>query len=214
MNNTPNTEIRSPGAAGEHAIVLAAKRGDAQAFEILFKRSRPKIFAIAMRYTRVREDAEDIVQQTFLKAFIHLHKFEGKSSFCTWLTRVAINEALMLLRHGRALREASIDDSSEVEAAMHRTEIPDSGPDPETNYLKREETESLAAAINELKVGLRTAVVLRELGELSIAETARCMGLSVCAAKARVFQGRRKLRQTFGRPGVTPKRVQRLAAAA
>lgn len=214
MNNTPNTEIRSPGAAGEHAIVLAAKRGDAQAFEILFKRSRPKIFAIAMRYTRVREDAEDIVQQTFLKAFIHLHKFESKSSFCTWLTRVAINEALMLLRHGRALREASIDDSSEDEAAMHRTEIPDSGLDPETNYLKREETESLAAAINELKVGLRTAVVLRELGELSIAETARCMGLSVCAVKARVFHGRRKLRQTFGRPGVTPKRVQRLAAAA
>jgi RNA polymerase sigma-70 factor (ECF subfamily) len=210
MSGKPNATIASMKPAGDHTIALAAKRGDQRAFGILFERYQPKIFAVALRYTRVPEDAEDIVQQTFQKAFIHLHQFEGKSSFYTWLTRIAVNEALMLLRRGRALREVPIDNSSED----YRPEIHDSGPDPETNYLKREETEALAAAINELKAGLRTAVVLRELGELSIAETARCMGLSVGAVKARVFQGRRKLRQTFERPGVASKRARRLAVAA
>lgn len=214
MNNTPNTEIRSSGAAGEHAIVLAAKRGDAQAFEILFKRCQPKIFAIAVRYTRVREDAEDIVQQTFLKAFIHLHEFEGKASFYSWLTRIAINEALMFLRRVRALREVSIDNSGEHGTATPDLEIPDAGPDPEANFLKQEETEALSAAIGKLRVGLRTAIKLRELSELSTKETARCMGLSVGAIKARVFHGRTKLHNALRRRGVAPKRVQRLAVAA
>jgi RNA polymerase sigma factor (sigma-70 family) len=106
--------------------------------------------ARAATLTWVPEDAEDVVQQTFQQAFIHLHKFQGKSSFCTWLTRIAMNEALMLLRNDRARREVSIDNSSEDEATSHGLEIPDSGPDPEANYLNREETEALAAATNKL----------------------------------------------------------------
>jgi RNA polymerase sigma-70 factor, ECF subfamily len=101
------------GGQGEEAmLVLAAKNGDAHAFEILIRRYQRRILAVAQRFTRIREDAEDVVQQSFQKAFIHLHKFEGKSCFSTWLTRIAINEALMLLRRGRGLREVSIDDTS------------------------------------------------------------------------------------------------------
>src|SRR5271169_6190932 len=81
--------------ATDQALVATAKMGDEEAFETLVKRHRPRIFALALRYTRVREDAEDIVQQTFQKTFVYLHNFEGKSSFLTWLTRIAINEALM-----------------------------------------------------------------------------------------------------------------------
>src|SRR5215475_10587976 len=125
MNNKPNTAIVPSNAAGDHVRALAAKRGEAQAFEILFERYQPKIFATALRFTRVREDAEDIVQETFQKAFIHLHQFEGKSSFSTWLTRIAINEALMLLRKGRARREVSIDDSNIEEGAARALEILD-----------------------------------------------------------------------------------------
>src|ERR1700757_3900640 len=88
---------------GDEALVAAAKRGDELAFERLVRRHRPRIFALALRYARVREDAEDIVQQTFQKAFVYLHRFQGKSSFSTWLSRIAINEALMLLRRGRML---------------------------------------------------------------------------------------------------------------
>ena len=119
----------------------------------------------------------------------------------------------MLLRRGRALREVSIDNSSAVETDDSRLDIPDSSPDPEANCLKREGIEVLSAAINELTLGLRTAIQLRELAELSIQETARRMGLSVGAVKARVFQGRRKLRRTLGRLEITPKRLQRSAVA-
>ncbi len=100
------------GQDEEATLVLAAKSGDGHAFEILIERYQIRILAIARRFTRIREDAEDIVQQSFQKAFVHLHKFEGKSSFSTWLTRIAINEALMLLRRGRSLRELSINDLS------------------------------------------------------------------------------------------------------
>ena len=211
MNNTADKGITFSELAGDHAIALAAKRGDERAFGFLFERYQPKIFAVALRYTRVPEDAEDVVQQTFQKAFIHLHHFEGKSSFRTWLTRIAINEALMLLRRARGLREVPIDNSSDDEPATDGREISDSSPDPEANYLKREEAEALSAAINKLRVGLRTAIELRELAELSTRETARRMGLSVAATKARVFQARRKLGKTLRRLGVAPSGVQPLA---
>src|SRR5438094_7000606 len=95
------------GQGEEAALVLAAKRGDGHAFEVLIGRYQRRILAVAQRFTRIREDAEDVVQQSIQKAFIYLHKFEGKSSFSTWLTRIAINEALMLLRRGRGRREVS-----------------------------------------------------------------------------------------------------------
>ena len=198
----------NPGA--EEDLVTAAKSGDEAAFEILFKRYQPRIFARALRYTRVREDAEDIVQQTFLKAFVHLHRFEGKASFCTWLTSISINEALMLLRKGRALRQVALDDLSEDESDTRGLQIPDSSPGPEMSYLQREGAQVLCAAIDELKPRTRTAIELRELAEFSTQETARRMGLSVASVKARVFHGRRKLRKILWRRGSTLQAAQPL----
>ncbi len=182
-----------PGA--DEALVAATKGGDELAFDILVRRHRPRIFALALRYARVREDAEDIVQQTFQRAFVHLHQFEGRSSFSTWLTRIAINEALMLLRRGRALREVSIEEPSNTKEASGDLEVSDSSPDPEATCLQREAAQILSAAMHKLTPPVRTAVELRELGELSTRETALRMGLSVAAVKARVFLGRRKLRK-------------------
>ena len=210
MNDNLNATMISSDPAGDHPIALAAKFGDERAFGILFERYQPRIFAVALRYTRVPEDAEEVVQQTFEKAFIHLHAFESKSSFFTWLTRIAINEALMLLRRGRTLREVPIEDSSGDQLSAHGLDVPDSRPDPETNYLKREETKALSAAIRRLKPRTRMAIELRELAQLSTRETARRMGLSVGAVKARIFHGRRKLRKTLRRLGVTPQGAQRL----
>jgi len=187
------------GQDEEAALVFAAKGGDGQAFEILVERYQQRILAVARRFTRIREDAEDIVQQSFQKAFVHLHKFEGKSSFSTWLTRIAINEALMLLRRGRGLREVSIDDLSGNEETAPGLEIPDLRPGPESAFLQSERSRILSAAMNKLKPGIRTAIELRELGELSTEEAARVMGLSVEAVKGRVFHGRRKLHQVLKR---------------
>jgi RNA polymerase sigma-70 factor (ECF subfamily) len=194
-------------------LVAAAKRGDEKAFETLVRRHRPRILALALRYTRVREDAEDVVQQALQKAFIYLNSFEGKSSFSTWITRIAINEALMWLRRARALREVSVDSLSSEDETVPALEIPDRNPDPEAEYLQREGLQILLTAIGELRPGMRTAIELRELGELSNRETARRMGLSLGAVKARVFQGRRKLRRTLGRLEITPKHLQRSAVA-
>jgi RNA polymerase sigma-70 factor, ECF subfamily len=183
----------------EAALVVAAKRGDGRAFEILIERYQRRILAVAKRFTRIREDAEDIVQQSLQKAFVHLNKFEGKSTFSTWLTRIAINEALMFLRKGRGLREISIDDSNGNEETALWLEIPDSRANPEITFLQGERNRILSAAMNRLKPGIRKAIEVRELGELSTEEAARVMGLSTAAVKARVFHGRKKLHEALTR---------------
>jgi RNA polymerase sigma-70 factor (ECF subfamily) len=157
-------------AQEDAALVAGAKAGDARAFELLVARHEGKIFLVALRITRNREDAEDVAQQSFQKAFIHLKKFEGESLFST----------------------AGDETSSPLD-------IPDLGPNPEDNCLRREQERILSAAVNDLTPGVRKAIELRELGELSTGETAQVMGLSVGAVKGRVFHGRKKLRQTLER---------------
>ena len=181
----------------ERTLVVAAKNGDDQAFETLFKRYQRKTLAVVLRYTRVVEDAEDIVQQSFYKAFLHLCQFHGESSFSTWLTRIAINEALMFLRRMGPARELSIDDIHDA-GSTDSLGISDLNADPESRYSRREEVRILSKAVRNLRPGLRTTIVLRELRELSTDETARRMGLSVATVKARIFRGKRQLRQGLG----------------
>ena len=181
------------------ALVAGAKTGDARAFELLVQRHKGKIFLVVQRMTRNREDSEDVVQQSFQKAFVHLKDFQGESLFSTWLTRIAINEALMLLRRKRGSREVPMAESTTEDETALPMDVPDSGPNPEDSCLRREQERILSAAVHELTPGMRKAIELRELGELSTGETAQVMGLSVGAVKARVFHGRRKLRQTLKR---------------
>src|SRR5580658_10365588 len=202
-NRVPNKfgkpGVASRDAAAEEELVAAAKGGDEGAFETLFNRHQRRVIALAFRYTRVREDAEDIVQQTFQKAFLHLQTFEGKSSLSTWLTRIAINHALMLLRSRRGLREVPIDDSSGDEETTFAEELADASPDPEASYLQTEKSQILSAAMRQLRPGMRKAIELRELGELSNRDTAAHLGVSIGSVKARVFHARRKLAKALRR---------------
>jgi len=184
---------------GDMPLVAAAKNGNRQAFEVLVARHERRILAVARRFTRVREDAEDVVQQSFQKAFTHLRKFEGRSSFSTWLTRVAINEARMLQRKARGLREVSIDDLDGNDETATSLDIPDSTPDPEASYSQQEWVGMLSLAMNELAPEIRKAIQLRELDERSSEETARIMGISISALKGRVFHGRKKLHERLRR---------------
>jgi len=195
--NTTSSSADRLVAEEDVALVAGAKTGNTRAFELLVERHEGRIFSLAQRMTRNREDAEDVVQQSFQKAFIHLKKFEGESLFSTWLTRIAINEALMLLRRRRGTREVPIAESTTEDETAQPLDIPDLGPNPEDSCLQREQERILSAAVNELTPGMRKAIELRELGELSTGETAQVMGLSVGAVKARVFHGRRKLRKTL-----------------
>jgi RNA polymerase sigma-70 factor (ECF subfamily) len=200
MNNRSKpTTLYSSDPGADEMLVSAAKNGNQRAFELLVERHQQRMLAFARRYTRVREDAEDVVQQTFQKAFIHLNKFQGKSSFSTWLTRIAINEALMLMRRSHALREIPVNDSSDQGVAASAMEIADEGPDPETSYMRRERVQILSETLGNLRPGMRKAIELRELAELSTEETARRMGVSVAAVKGRLFHARKKLRERLSR---------------
>jgi len=182
-------------AREEYAFLAAAKRGDSAAFEILCKQSANTVFRVARQMMRNNEDAEDVVQESFQQAFIHLKSFNGDSRFSTWLSRIAINAALMKLRKKHHLRDVSLDESAETEESSSRLDVEDQGLNPEQLYAQKERQRILSEAMNELTPGMRKAIELRELGERSTEETARIMGISAAAVKARVFHGRRKLRE-------------------
>jgi RNA polymerase sigma-70 factor (ECF subfamily) len=198
--NLENQNKRATGWAGqrltieEYAFLAAARRGDSEAFGTLCRQSASKVFHVARRMMRNKEDAEDVVQESFQQAFIHLESFSGNSRFSTWLSRIAINTGLMKLRKKHGLWDVSLDEPAETEEPSARMEAEDQGPNPEQLYAQKERHRILAEAMNELAPGMRKAIELRELDERSTEETARIMGISVSAVKARVFHGRKKLR--------------------
>ena len=179
----------------DERLVQAAKGGQSMAFATLCERYSKQLYHAARRITKTREDAEDAVQDALVQAFVHLKDFEGRSNVATWLTRIAINSALMILRKKRATPLVPVEKSTIREETRRTRELPWTGPSPEVICLQRERRRSLSMALSELTPALREAIELQELHELSLQETARVLGISVPAAKGRVFHGRRKLRK-------------------
>jgi RNA polymerase sigma-70 factor (ECF subfamily) len=174
-------------------LVTATKNGESQAFEFLVKRHEAKAFSRAFRITRNREDAQDVVQESFHKAFMHLDSFQAKSSFSTWFTRIVINEGLMCLRRNRARGASSLDDVRPESEDLFPPEIPDGRENPEEIYEQLENERILCDAMNQLPAKLRTVVCLR-LEERTVRETAEILGLGIGTLKARLFRARQKLR--------------------
>ena len=185
--------------ADDARLVAAAGSGVKDAFDMLIRRYQTKILSVAWRFTRNREDSEDIAQQAFQKAFLHLQQFHGNSSFSTWLTRIAINEGLMWLRRKRASSEVPLEVLDVRHKTPRRLERVDWAPNPEETCLQLERQRIVSAAVNSLRSKLRGAIQLRELAELSTEQAAELLGLSVGTVKARVFQGRRTLRAILKR---------------
>jgi len=189
----------SADAKEEREFVAAAKNGESVAFEILCTQSANMVFNIARRITLTREDAEDIVQESFQLAFTNLKNFKGDSRFSTWLTRIVTNAALMRLRKNKVRRELPLEGSSEYQPHFSAFDVEDQGLNPEQLYAQKERHRMLVEAVNELDPGLRRAIELRELDERSTQEAARMMGMPIGTVKARLFRGRRKLRQLLNR---------------
>ena len=196
----------------EEELVAKAKGGSHAAFEKLVQRYEARVFRVAQRIARSREDAEDVIQQSFQKAFEHLQRFEGRSSFSTWLTRIVLNEALMLARAGRKFRDVSIDHMNASEDSVLPLEIADSRPNPEHSYFQQERRQLLFSAMSELRPGIRVALQICDLHELSLRETAGILGLSVAAVKSRVNRGRKVLREKLKQSGDTASRYGRGSA--
>jgi len=182
----------------DSALVAATKRGDTQAFEELVLRHKQRVLAVAQRITNNREDAEDVAQESFHKAFLHLEDFQEKSRFSTWLTRIAMNEAFMLLRRRRGVLEVLPESPGNNGEPVSEAFV-DKSPSPEESCWRRERTQLLTEAINRLGPTIRTTILLRDIEERSVKETAQILGASITAVKARVFQGRRKLRESVHR---------------
>ena len=198
--SSPNPHRLASGVAreDEHLLVAAAKSGDASAFEELVSRYERKIFRLTMNITRNREDAEDAMQDAFLKSYSHLKTFQGDSRFYTWLVRIAANEALMRLRKRRP-NQFSLDEPIEGDEDLMPRELQDWGPGPEQRFAQTEMHEILSSVIDELEPEYRTVFVLRDIEELSTEETADAVGISVPAVKSRLLRARLKLRQKLDR---------------
>ena len=182
----------------EASLVAAAKAGDISAFESLVNRYERKIFRLAQHITQNTEDAEDVSQEAFLKAYEHLGEFQGNSRFYTWLVRIAVNQALMKLRKRRT-KEVSLDEDIETEENSMPRDVEDWGPSPEERYSQEELARILSQVIGELDPAFRVVFQLRDVDELSTEETAEAMGISVPAVKSRLLRARLKLREKLNR---------------
>jgi RNA polymerase sigma-70 factor (ECF subfamily) len=183
----------------ESILVEAARGGDISAFESLVRRYDRNVFRIAQHITQNREDAEDVVQDAFLKAYQNLGQFQGQSKFYTWLVRIAVNEALMRLRRRRPERMVSIDEDVKTEEDSMPREIADWSPNPEQQYTQAELKDILGKTIQGLPPSFRTVFVLRDVEGLSTEETASALELSVPAVKSRLLRARLQLRERLNK---------------
>jgi RNA polymerase sigma-70 factor (ECF subfamily) len=186
-------------------LLERARAGDDQAFAQLVVKYERKVYRIAKNITQSDEDAEDVLQDSFLKAYEHLKDFQGQSKFYTWLVRIAVNESLMKLRKRKSDRTVSLDENIETEEEPIVREIAVWDDDPEKRYTQTEMREILDKAIQSLKPIFRVVFILRDVEELSTEDTATTLGLSVPAVKSRLLRARLELREkltrTFKRKG-------------
>jgi RNA polymerase sigma-70 factor, ECF subfamily len=177
-------------AWSEEQLIAAAKSGRRAPFGELCERHMKQVSRVTRRIVRSREDAEDAAQECFLNAFVHLKDFDGRSQFATWLTRIAINAALMKLRKNRGAREVPIDEPNRSFESVAQREFRYDAPDPEESCSLRERKRIVKSAISRLRPRARNVVELFHIQEHSMRETAQILGISTGAAKARMFHAK------------------------
>lgn len=183
----------------ELELVDQAKQGDPAAFTELVNRYERNIYRLARHITQNDEDAEDVLQETFLKAYANLEQFQGASKFYTWLVRIAVNESLMKLRRRKSDKLVSLDEPVETEGDSVPREIAAWEESPEQKYGRAEINAILTRAIDALPPGFRTVFLLRDVEEFSTEETASALNLSIPAVKSRLLRARLQLREKLNR---------------
>ena len=203
LHPAPMSTIQSVAEQNEQhpdiALVERVRAGDVAAYDQLVRKYERQIFRISQHITQNREDAEDVMQDAFLKAYEKLDQFQGNSKFYTWLVRIAVNESLMRLRKRRTGKLVSIDEDLETEEGTVPRDLADWAPDPEQNYNQSELAEILRKTIQGLPPGFRVVFTLRDIDGLSTEETAESLGLSVPAVKSRLLRARLQLRERLSR---------------
>lgn len=185
--------------ANEDKLIRAGQRGDEQAVEALFRRYHRPLFQTALRVLGNTEDAEDALQDGLLSAYRNLRRFEGRSQFSTWLTRIVINAALMRRRSAKARPALSLDETPREDELPAAERFADDGPDPEQVFASTEIREMISENLDELSPLLRTAFVLREVQGYSTGEAAKKLGVTENTLKARLWRARHQLAERLGR---------------
>jgi RNA polymerase sigma-70 factor (ECF subfamily) len=193
----------------ESTLLASARAGDSAAFECLVMPHWDALLRVTQRILRNREDAEDAVQTAVLDAFRNLHGFHGRSRFSSWLTRIAMNAALMRLRVSRRKRETSLDEVTEAGETRTRFDLVERRPNPEQEYLSKEGRVLLQKGLKRLGPLYVEVLHLRGVQELSAKETARILELPVGTVKARLHRARTKLTRNV-QSIVTRKRPRRI----
>jgi RNA polymerase sigma-70 factor (ECF subfamily) len=196
---TESIPVEVPVVDDEVELVASARKGDTASFSVLLRRYEGKIFRLAMNITQNREDAEDVLQEAFLKAYEHLDQFQGNSRFYTWIVRIAVNQALMKLRKRRSDRAVSLDEQIDTGEDTVVREIAAWDPDPEQQYSQEELHRILTSAVDDLAPIYRTVFTLRDVDGLSTEETAEVLDLTVPAVKSRLLRARLQLRDKLTR---------------
>lgn len=182
----------------DETLVKLAKLGEGSVLNELYRRHAERIFRVARGITRRPEDAEDAVQDSFLGVHIHLRSFEGRAKFSTWLTRIAVNAALMKVRKNRMSCELPLEDLTEPPNQLPRESMVDPSPNPERACAEVEDETRLKNAIGQLRPALRSAVEMYLLQGGSLRETAKVLGISIAATKGRLFHAKLQLRKSAG----------------
>src|ERR1700739_1288425 len=203
LRPTPMATIQPIAGENEQhpdvALVDRVRNGDISAYDELVKQYDRQVFRIAQHITQNREDAQDVVQDAFLKAYEKLDQFQGNSKFYTWLVRIAVNEALMRLRKRRTGKMVSIDEDVQTEEGSVPRDLAEWRPNPEQEYNQAELADILRKTIQGLPPGFRSVFTLRDVENLSTEETAEALGLSVPAVKSRLLRARLPLRERLSR---------------
>ena len=197
MSLSPTT--RPSSSFDEADLVAKAKAGDQAAFSTLVSQYERKIYRLAKHITQNDEDAEDVLQESFLKAYEHLDNFQGNSKFYTWIVRIAVNESLMKLRKRRSDKTVPLDEPVDTGEEMVAREIAVWEDNPEQRYSREEMQQILDEAVQSLKPDFRTVFILRDIEEMSTEETAESLGISIPAVKSRLLRARLALREKLTR---------------
>ncbi|MGC2764698.1 MAG: sigma-70 family RNA polymerase sigma factor [Candidatus Acidiferrum sp.] len=192
----------------EARVLRDSKRGKAEAFQTACETLRPRLLKTALRITRNREDAEDAVQDSLMRAYMHIDDFQGNSAFSTWLTRILMNSALMINRKNRNARQVSTEELNRPGEPGSQFQIPDHSPNPEQTFVQRERTRILLGAIRKLRPRIRAVVEVAQLHDLPVKETAKVLDISVAAAKGRFFHARSALRKSLALRAIARTRTE------
>ena len=196
---TMATQVAVGIQGSEEKLIRAGQRGDHQAVEALFRRYQRPLFQTALRVLGNTEDAEDALQDGLLSAYRNLKRFEGRSQFSTWLTRIVINAALMKRRSAKARPAISLDEPPREDELPAAERFADDGLTPEQVFANTEIREMLSENLDQLSPLLRTAFVLREVQGYSTGEAAKKLGVTENTLKARLWRARHQLAERLGR---------------